>query len=152
MTSCIFLDIDGVILPGNFLYGKNNSLVIITEDEFNNLCPEAVARLNQITDATGAEIVVSSTRRMEFDNILDLRAWLKSQGITGVIRDRTPFLNSQRGKEIQDFLNSHKDHYEKFIIIDDDDDMLHLSNHLILTTFNEGLQDEHVREAIKRLS
>lgn len=146
MRPLIFLDFDGVIvIPPNW-------------KEAN---PDCIDRLNKITDATGAEIVISSSWRSHTNPTAeeDLRKW----GVTAPLIGRTPRLESRlpnsaiyiartRGEEIMRWLLDHPGEYEKILIIDDSRDMGPLLPHLLLTEFETGLTDSHVQEAIRRLS
>ena len=143
----IFLDIDGV-LNNREVFNRKKSQGFRVWDE------KCVDRLNRITDETGAKIVVSSTwRRSE-----DLYSAIKNEmGITGEIIGKTidyihhSSTEKQRGDEIQEWLSQYVE-VIKFVIIDDDSDMAHLMDRLIQTETFIGLTDEHVEEAIKRLS
>lgn len=151
----IFLDIDGVLNSSAWFkcFFKQNQVIVSVPDD--KLDPDAIARLNKITDATGAKIVISSTWRMLFrSKFPELIEILKEHGVTGDIIGMTPILGTVRGKEIKSWLYTNTEYdVEKFIIIDDDSDMDTLrDNHLIKTTFEFGLQDEHVSWAIKWLS
>jgi len=52
-----FLDIDGMLNSGQYIKVLDGDFDV----PINQMDPVAVARLNTITDATGAKIVVSST-------------------------------------------------------------------------------------------
>jgi hypothetical protein len=117
-----------------------------------------VERLNEITRATGAVIVVSSTWRIcneaEFARLID---YLKQEGVEAEIIGRTPRVPSRRtaeghearGIEIQDWLDENP--VDKFVILDDDSDMEHLMPYLVHTTWNDGISEENVAEAIALL-
>ena len=122
--------------------------------------PEAVSLLNQLTDATGASIVVSSSWRRAYlgqpQGLTRLIALLKDRhGIKAPIIGMTPAkdnaLRNVRGKEIQAWLDCAPVTVDSFIIIDDDSDMGRLSNKLIKTTMVDGLRIDHVEEGIRRL-
>jgi len=149
----VFLDIDGVLNSQDFIIATHLK-GILPDDKID---PEAVARLNQITDETGAIIVISSTWRLHYlwkKNIEGLKKLLKEEeGITGTILDVTPDHQRYRGRggEIQDWMDHCAQPIESFIIIDDSDDMDHLLPRLIRTGFQKGLQDEHIKTAIEML-
>lgn len=111
---------------------------------------EAVARVQKICNATGAKVVVSSTWR-KLNTLQQLKDILSSHGFTGEVIGTTPNLNAKRGSEISQWLNANKQ-VESFVIIDDDSDMVHLMDKLVQTSFDKGLQDEHVEMAIKVLA
>ena len=149
----IFLDIDGVLNSTEYiisLKGNFNSV-----DKVYQIDPKAVVRLNKITDATSASIVVSSTWRMFYKYMADLRGVLVEAGITGKVIDKTPVNNNIRGAQIAEWIdkqNKRSDKVEQFIILDDDSDMGNLMKYLIKTSHSDGLQDHHVELAIKRLN
>ena len=141
----IFLDFDGVLnshkwIGANQHLFKSNQLFMHSDVD-----SEAVARVQRIVDATGAKVVVSSTWR-RFNSIGELRRVLKKHGFTGEVISTTPTHGGPRGTEIQSWLNDNP--VEGFVIVDDDSDMVHLMNKLVQTTFDLGLQDEHVDKAI----
>ena len=116
----------------------------------------AVPRLNAVTDRTGAKIVVSSTKRLS-RTVARLAEIFAAHGITGEVVDKTPSIivpdpregypnavkRVERGVEIQAWLDAHPE-CTRFAIVDDNSDMAHLRDRLVLTTFAMGLQDEHV--------
>lgn len=145
----IFLDFDGVLNSHKWI-GANQHL-FETDRLFmhRDVDPEAVERLNRIVDATGAEVVVSSTwRRMNSRGMLQFI--LRKHGFNGFVKDVTPILGTRRGFEIQQWLDEHGP-VESFTIIDDDSDMEHLMDKLVKTSFDDGLQDRHVEQAIAML-
>lgn len=142
----VFLDIDGVLI-------HHKSIPIHTAHKAD---PDCVERLNQITDATGAKIVVSSTWRM-FDRI---DAILKDWGVKAEVFGKTPngyhkeeiiALGVTRGKEINAWLRETEFDIEKFVILDDDNDMDPLLGSLVHTSMSTGLTDLHVELAIRKL-
>jgi len=149
MIRLVFLDIDGVLNSRKLILklGKQSTLDITD--------PDAVARLNRITDATRAMIVVSSTWRIPTlisGNIQPLRDQLAGHGIKAPILGVTPDSSGTRGSQIQQWLDIHiRDHVGSFIILDDDSDMDHLTPRLVKTTFEDGLLDSHVEQAIALL-
>lgn len=146
----VVLDIDGVLnsidwmvfLDGKFDHPKNQ------------MDPKAVERLNKITDATGAVILVCSTWRIILKKQSQLERCLKAYGIKAKVIGATPIINDRepdrRGREIQRWF-SENEAPEQFVIIDDDSDMGELSEHLIKTDVQHGLQDEHVERIIEIL-
>ena len=158
----IFLDIDGVLNSRETIMSNHEKR---QRGEFttpkidgcgSDVCAPhktLVDRLNKITGQTGAYIVVSSTWRIN-KTVVELRELLRAFGVTGTVLDKTPRLFKRRGFEIQEWLDKGSPYgeIEKFVIIDDDSDMEHLMPHLIKTTNEKGLQDEHVKEAIERLN
>lgn len=137
----IFLDVDGVLNHGN-------SKIKVEDDK--------IQFLKQIIDETGAKIVLSS----------DWRFWLgtddrdvallqeKLKGIGAEIVSSTP--NSKhgyRGAEIYQWINEWQgETIDKFVILDDRDDIKPYMNKFVQTSFNLGLQEKHVRKAIQLLN
>lgn len=153
MNKIIFLDVDG-ILNSHTWFVKTNATYDNLESHFD---PEAVARLNQITDTTGAEIVISSSWRLLFvDRFKDFTDFLSKVGITGKIAGVTKITSGDRSEEIWDYIGSHS--ITEYLILDDDrlerkmdssDPVLDM--HFIKTTFMYGLQDKHIPMALEIL-
>lgn len=147
----VFLDIDGVLVPGP------------SEDRPSNrdlARPEAVAALNRITRETDASIVVSSNWRIKFD-LARLQQMLEGWGVEGVIGSRTPAIDPEpfnknpavpvdRGEEIEAWLEAHP-RVESFVILDDDADMGRLRNRLVQTNERTGLTEADADRAITLL-
>lgn len=116
----IFLDIDGVLNSRKYI----NQCVANNIPADDVIDPIAVARLNKITDATGAKLVISSTWRLPFlwrNDFKGLCALLHSHKVTADIVGVTPDLNLDhgRGKEIQKYIDDCGFVIDKFIILDD---------------------------------
>jgi hypothetical protein len=114
-----------------------------------------VKRLDQILLATGARIVISSAWK-SFGDLTWWNGFLRGAGIRSrlltqpIVVGKTRHLRGSREDEIAEWL-SLADPVESFVILDDESDMGHLSDHLVKTEFSTGLQDEHVRQAIEML-
>lgn len=146
----VFLDFDGVLNSHRWLEA-NRAHTETAPLWFNdNFDPAACERINRITSATGAKIVVSSSRRFIY-SLPKLQAVLKNCGITGEVIGSTPKLGGKRGNEIAQWLNDCS-RVESFVILDDDGDMVHLMDRLVRTSMDDGLQDNHVEMAIAMLS
>lgn len=111
----IFLDIDGV-LHTDASYLKYNQMINIG----------SVRLINKIATDYNCKIVLSSTWRLNCDAI-EINSYLALMGFSAGLlhtdfktRDALP---EHRGELIQEWLNNHKE-VEKYLIIDDDDDML----------------------------
>ena len=63
----------------------------------------------------------------------------------------TPRRPPSRGVEIQAWLDDASPRPDAFVILDDVADMAHLAPHAVMTTWEEGLLDAHVDEALLRL-
>lgn len=156
----IFLDFDGV-LNSLFHFQELRRQGLAQERIMDSLEPGMVERLNKIIDATGAKVVISSTWR-KLHSVGELKDFLIKYGFRHVekILGVTPTLNTDRGIEIEkwlvDFkarLNYSDDPISSFVILDDNSDMVHahLLCRLVLTTWIDGMEDEHVDKAIEIL-
>lgn len=151
----IFLDIDGV-LNFNGCRDKIGGIYFVNDDKIN--------LLKEIIERTGAKVVLSSTWRIGwFDrddgketihaiDFTKLEKKLKDNGITFL--SRTPITNDgYRGEEIRKWLERwNGEKIDRFIIIDDDSDMKPYMDRLIQTSFNQGLQPNNVKKAVKLLN
>jgi len=154
----VFLDIDGVLITRKSLTNGQSGLRAKAD-------PQAVKQLNRLIKATGAQIVVSSTWRtaMGPDRLQTL---LRDEwGVQGSVIGATPVCNAiragivlshARGAEIQAWLTlangSEMTRVQRFVILDDENDMGELSEHLIQTEFETGLMRAHVDLAIDKLN
>jgi HAD domain in Swiss Army Knife RNA repair proteins len=140
----IFLDIDGVLKNRAFPHG-------------NSADPVCVSLLNQIVEKTNAYFVISSSWRTG-SSLSVLKDMLDAWGVVpGRLIDKTPCFKweCKRGDEIQAWLAAREEQrgdVEKFIILDDDTDMIHLLPHLVKTTFQFGLTEETASIAIQKLN
>lgn len=141
----VFLDIDGVLNNSNWAIQMYDEGVHVYAE--NLLDERAIRLLQKLIDATDAKIVVSSSWRRDDYAMQCLSDQLKPMEIYDV----TPLKSSIRGDEISAWLKKHKD-VERYVILDDDSDMGDEITHLIQTTFERGLQPEHIEEAIKWLN
>ena len=138
----VFLDIDGVLNSLDYLRSLRR------KPGTHKIDPLAVERLNRITDATDAAIVVSSAWRIM--GLRSIRALLREHGVTAKIVGVTPDDNRIRGLQIAQWLNIHN--VDAYVILDDDADMGRLMGRLVQTDFDFGLTDEHVTKAVAMLS
>lgn len=132
----IFLDIDGVL---------NCQQTIERHNGFIGIDPVKVKILNNIIQKTGAEIVLSSSWRLD-DNWNEV---MLKNNIKCI--DRTTHLPGQfRGFEINAWLVEHD--VEKYAILDDDSDML-TGQKLFQTSFQEdGLTEDIAQQVINYLN
>lgn len=150
----IFLDIDGVLNSASFMKARQKDFDTVDKSEedrwLDMLDQEAVNLLNKAVKATSANIVVSSTWRI-LHSAEKLSFFLKEKGFIGSIIDITPsFSGKPRGDEIQAWLD--KNQIDDFVIIDDDNDMGELSHRLVQTSWQTGIQQQHVDKIISMLS
>ena len=105
----------------------------------------AVERLNTLISSTGAEVVISSSWRVN-KSVQRLEKILKCAGFAGSVLDKTPRLGTQRGQEIEAWIRGTR-FRGSFVILDDDADMEPYMDRLVLTSMETGLLDSHVEEA-----
>lgn len=136
----IFLDIDGVM-------NHRNHMVRSRLHNMHEFCPVAVRNLREIIKRTGARIVISSTWR-KFKSIdYVMNCYDLDQYVVG----KTPVIEDViRGKEISAYLSENPD-VEKFVILDDDNDMGILLPELVHCIDYSGLTDERREQAIQML-
>lgn len=147
----IFLDIDGVLNHESWYEKRLEFDLQYPLCEFD---PKSIEYLNNITDITGAKIIISSSWRFNPD-IVNI---LYKAGITGEIIGCTPDLYNTygslcRGKEIDVVLNKQPD-IERYIILDDDTDIEeHQLPYFIKTNANgSGLNKTIMNKSIKILN
>ncbi len=150
----IFIDVDGVLcVPWKqILRGEEEpGLSTLLDDE-------ACVELKRIVDATGAQIVVSSTWRsgdngVDKHDLMDhLRSKFKEVGIPAPI-DSTPCISTHwedRTLEILTWLQQHGKDVDNWIAIDDED--LGLKPHFIHTRHKVGLDKALADRAIEFLN
>ena len=152
MNKLIFLDIDGVL---NHQSMTRDQWRVDNGDGYltDGLCPRSVSNLNELTDNTNADIVISSTWRVG-RTVDELRDVLGFAGVTGNIIDKTPEFNQRsvfRGNEIYDWMkeNIEESHnFQEYVILDDDSDMLYWQkdNFVIVDSFI-GLTPRNIYKA-----
>lgn len=155
----IFLDFDGVINSHEYMFFNREKWE--SRDDSEMIDSDALILLNKIIEETEAKVVISSSWRLHFE-IEELKGFLSKKGFIGEVIDKTSdgfwidkenHISSQRGHEIQKWLYEHsKSNIESFVILDDNSDMVHLMPYLVQTTWQYGLQEEHVRKAIEILN
>lgn len=151
----IFLDIDGVLNKA-LVASSSERADVLKILPYGWMNKSLVKNLNEITDSTGAKIVISSAWR--HDNLLENKQMLKAFGVTGEVIGQTPRLGQYtvRGNEIKAWLDDNKDklgctasNFKQYVIIDDSSDMLleHLE-HFIHTDAYAGLSN-HATHKVK---
>lgn len=150
----LFLDVDGVL---------NHRGVFRTGNGASPLCKECVARLANLVGRTSASIVLSSTWRLGGERSSHVQK-LKEAGVLDRAHNdwRTidmpvnddaiiiPYIE-RRGSEIAEWLSRHPE-VVRYAIVDDDSDMLpEQLPFFVQTTFDTGLQDEHVEQIVSIL-
>lgn len=174
MTSIVFLDMDGVLNSVDYFdstrshdWGDAGRPDVGTDPWYVHMVdPAAVQRLNGIIDATGAQVVLSSSWRYHCDPEMMQRV-LEARGFTGQVIARTPTAANCRGKgiavigeltrghEIHLWLveNTHLNVMDSFVILDDMGPraFAHMAPHLVQTSWGRGLLDEHIGPAIRMI-
>lgn len=144
MSKIIFLDIDGVLNDFKTIFATGKDFP--TRDHLD--C------LKQIVDATGAEIVLSSSWRFYKSDLNDVKNALRNVNLK--LLDKTKELPKGRDAEIREWLSRHPE-VENYVILDDHNDEVikfstELEKHLVLTASYTGLLPEHVEKAIEILN
>lgn len=149
----LFLDFDGVLNSyASAHFWHNNRDQDKWENEMyrdwpgtlkeyiaQEFCPISLSNLEELMRRVpDLKIVVSSTWRLG-ETVESLKKILYPAKLAaGSIIDITPrFQGEERGHEIQDWLNRHPE-VTKFVILDDDADMVHLMPHLVQTDSRNG--------------
>lgn len=175
INKIIFLDVDGVLNHNKWFNWAHQHPEFLKAGGHRNIDPNSVQKIIDICDQTGASIVMSSSWRLwslggtlkNLGGIRDLRPILdRLTGITPRTDDRN------RGMEIKYFLNACRkgnfftvngnqlsdarfefDRFPKYIILDDDTDMLDEQLPFFLHINDEiGITDEDVKKAVKILN
>ncbi len=150
----VFLDIDGVLNSERYLddYPPDEDYAVRSIEWWRQMLdPDAVARLNRILDAADASVVVASTWRYSLD-LKQLQFVLEGAGFTGQVIDSTD-KNSRvpRGQLAKQWLRNHPE-VDGFVIVDDQADQEPLLDRFVQTSWETGLQDEHVTRACELLA
>lgn len=169
MIPILFLDVDGVLNSSKYMTDNPGSFD--RSNWIHMLDPVACARLERVLVATGAKIVLSSTWRRRFKPYYMTEMLRRSGAPSADVIGATPdsvlvnncrrrtnrceakvYVNQRgtRGHEIQCWLTLHPA-VKNFAIIDDDSDMAHLGNRLVLTSWLTGMLDEHADALIEML-
>lgn len=151
MKCVIFLDFDGVMDTESYdSYLVNHNMPNV--DEYGPVFdPECVKNLENILNATGAQIVVSSTWK-ECMTLDEIREMWKKRNLPGYILDVTPNVNPHfRGDEINAWLESQEE--ECLYTIVDDMDASQFTDeqqsHLVLINPWTGLDEERANYACR---
>lgn len=148
----IFLDIDGVLNNEEHLLklvdmlGEEQYLQLLKDIQELPFNYSSCMLLHGLLNKTGAEIILSSTWRLSSKHIESLEKY------TGLkIKDKTPNLQTIRGKEIQQYLDEHKEITE-YVILDDDSDMLpEQKGHFVKVDAKKGLTMRNIIDCEKKL-
>lgn len=137
----LFLDIDGVV---------NCARTTARYNHFVGIDPYMALLVNRICEATGAQIVLSSTWRLEKATRDEVNSAVFPTPI-----DITPDHNdmTNRGSEIQAWLDAHPE-VTKYAILDDNAWMNEgeQQKHFFKTSWETGLTDEIAQKVIEHLN
>lgn len=142
----IFLDIDGVLNSEEFERNIDQYQYVF---KFSLLDQKAILRLYKILWETNAYVVLSSSWRLSEESYKSVEEQLKPYRIKLI--DKTPQNTEGRGAEIVEWLEQHPE-VSHYVVLDDDDFAMEpVKNHLVLTTWTDGLEDKHIQEAIDKM-
>lgn len=152
MSKILFLDIDGVLIPGRayMLPGQ-------THDPFVTLFdPCAVAMINEACRHQGRKIVIHSswirTKFAEFFVNESVEGHLIRQGIDKNLIHEDSRCNGDidwRYNRVDEWLTRHPEVSDFFIIDDTEcDDNYKFKKHLILTDFDDGISMKNYRQLL----
>lgn len=162
----IFLDFDGVLNSTHFMRSEyfTKSVEGLSDAELYllqygyMLDPEPIKLVNDLVEKTGAQVIASTSHRTRY-SLEELNEMLAKRGATFQISGKTPRLLPKkfsvcvdRGDEIQAFLDGLSEQPESFVILDDYNNMVHLTKYLVLTRDRYGLTKEDAAEALKILN
>lgn len=148
----IFLDIDGVL--------NSSAYDRVRRPDEGNIDITRLQLLKQLTDATGARIVLTSTWRKHWEEQpapLDEagKELVSTFGSAGLeIYSKTPIIGYiQRAQEIREWLSLHPD-VDGFVILDDSIyDWGDMTDRFVQTNYRigRGLEQEHIDRALELL-
>lgn len=154
----VFVDFDGVL---NGPVGGPDVWRVLPHSTYAMVMDRrCIAHLNEITDGTGARIVVSSSWRFVLRHSME--RFLKYIGVTGTYLAMTPLRgwkqrfseHNTRGKEVEHWLRLFaKVHgfLPANIAVLDDVDVTPLNSYAVYTRAAVGLEAHHVDRALKML-
>lgn len=146
----VFLDVDGVINSGRWLHTPRHR-ESRCDRMVREIDPVGVGYLNQLLDRSGAKVVISSSWRMMANGDHKLfEEELRHRGFIGEVIGLTPIIGYPRGNEIQAWIDA-TEFAGQFVILDDMDDMLHLTPWLVRTDPRVGIQQPDVDRALEIL-
>jgi len=141
----IFLDIDGVIAIST---DSESEHMIYDSDGLYPFTKQCVAILNRVLEATDADIVLSSTWRLDF-NLEELDRIFRKNGVKKSPVSKTPEIHyDDRNLEIADYLKHNPT--EKYVILDDLD-IPGFGENFIWTDSGTGLSEAHIPQILKCL-
>jgi hypothetical protein len=151
MNPTLFLDIDGVLVTRRYWADAyENGLPM--RDSFHDhiFDPYAVDNFHKIVDKFDPDIVISSTWRcmgMDAFRAMWARRNMRGRivGATAKVIRNMAYADVSRGKEIDDYVR--KNGVDRYVILDDDSDMLeHQKAFFVKTTFEWGVTEGEARK------
>lgn len=143
----LFLDIEGVLNSSSWYMRRRTLNFVprkIVDQMIYEIDPEALARLRRIVEATGCELVISSTWRRIYKMVQFREAFNHFGWVQVPFADKTPVLQQGiRGDEVRAWLNTTGKimDVERYCCVDDNSDF-HPDNNLFQTSHDKGLTDE----------
>lgn len=162
----VFLDFDGVLNSQKFFQKKGNRRTMSHGLSFgaSQLDPQALALLDQLIEASGAKIVISSSWRHLWD-VPEIIAMFESRGfknIDAIIGKTGNSTTDHRGTEVQEFLDLERERKEvddqhdpitAYVILDDTDEFDTTQRQNFVKTHPAvGLTPADVKRALNILS
>lgn len=154
----IFLDIDGVLNSHAWL--EQQPPFSLREHPERAIDPDAVQRLNHLTERTGARLVVTSTWRLKW-GIRALRQIFVNADIRGTLLDVTEVfiiarathraLADPREQEILMWLRQHPE-VTHYVVLDDLANLGVLRDRQVLVDAASGLTMDNINEALAILN
>ncbi|MCH5167474.1 MAG: hypothetical protein J1F35_06215 [Erysipelotrichales bacterium] len=164
----IFLDLDGVLNTERYIVNAiENDMAV--HDKYGHIFDDkCIEVLRNIIKETDAKIIISSTWR--YAGLEEMKNLWKDRNLPGEVIDVTlakdssrikeqkrifkelygeDFYNRTRGQEIDIYLKTHSE-VNKYVIIDDDSDMLEDQNFVQVDAYN-GLEEKHIENILKYL-
>lgn len=148
----IFLDVDGVLNGEQFYnqcwdkYGYKDAVMQMVLDQ------QCLLRLFYIVNKTGAEVVLSSSWRVNHRSFAMVRDQLNFYKIS--VYGCTPNNHKSRGEQVTEWLRANPG-VEEYVVLDDDDGDFSIRQlhdaHYIQTDFTLGLSDATMNAAIRVL-
>ncbi len=110
--------------------------------------PANVSVFNDLLAAIPLKIVITSSWRWTH-SLDELRAILSNAGVRGEVIGKTGTdYPGNRGKEIQAWIDKNGP-VDSFVVLDDSEEMDHLTPKLVRTSTATGMQEKHVQAALK---
>jgi hypothetical protein len=150
----LFLDFDGVLTSIDSI--QNRHKITGKYEPITGIHDQHVKLLNGIVERTDCKIVISSVWRTNHE-IPWIRGRMMDRGFLyprRVYRQPTPYFaqSKVRGLEIQKWIDDFGKDLESICILDDSDDMHHLSPFLVRTSGITGLTKEIVEKVVDVLN